>query len=141
MNMMQEALCMCCSDITRYKRKSQEVSNKIRLLKGVITCQNINNEEYKEFERKFHHKIYILQNDKMHCHFMCGECRKAKTNELSIKEDQLRELLWKVFFLIYSTGDERLYHNTLRILQGDYPITYRNLEQLWYLRKKVCVNE
>lgn len=71
---------------------------------------------------------------------MCGECRKAKTNELSIKEDQLRELLWKVFFLIYSTGDERLYHNTLRILQGDYPITYRNLEQLWYLRKKVCVN-
>lgn len=135
-----ETLCMCCSDIARYKRKVRETSNKIRLLENVISCQNIDEEEYKKFERKIHCRIYILQNDRMHCHFMCGECR-LKTNELNVEEDRLRKLLWKVFFLTYSTGDEKLYHNTLRILQGDYPITYKSLEQLWYLRKKVCVNE
>ena len=141
MNMLQkEALCMCCNDLTRYKRKSDDVSRKNDLLKRVVSNQSIDEEQYKVFRKKYQNLIYILQNDSTHLHLMCGACDKVNNSEIRLKEDQLRELLWKVFFLIYKQGDDELYHCTLRLLQGDYPITYVSLERLWYMRKKE-VNE
>ena len=141
MNLMQnEALCMCCSDLTRYKRKKEEVSNKINLLERIVSYQRIDNKQYNEFKKKYHH--LILYNESTHCHFMCGVCRKVNDIELRLIEDHLRNLLWKVFFLIYTQGDEELYYNTLRLLQGDYPIIYNSLKRLWYIRtKEVNVNE
>ncbi len=129
---MREALCMCCSDITRYKRKVSEVSVKINLLQRILSVQRIDVKEYEEFRRKYRHRLFILQNDSTHFHFMCGECLKADRSELKIKEDQLREVLGKVFFLISKTHDESIYHNTLRLLQGDYPITYNCLVRMWH---------
>jgi hypothetical protein len=136
MNLMQhEALCLCCSDLIHYRRKVEEISEKINLLRRISYNQSIDYRKYNEFKMKFHQRFFVLQNDSTHCDFICGKCRKIN-NELSLMEDQLRNILWKVFFLIYSFEDESLYHNTLNILRGDYPITFYNLEELWYNRKR-----
>lgn len=137
MNLVQhETLCMCCSDLTRYRRRENEVSNKINLLERIVSCQSIDNRQYEEFRKEYHHKIFILYNDSSHLYFKCGMCRKVNESDLRLKEDQLRNILWKVFFLIYKQGDEELYHNTLRLLQGNYPITLNSLKRLWYMRKR-----
>ncbi|WP_370845684.1 hypothetical protein [Eubacterium sp.] len=136
MDLMQNALCMCCSDYCRYCRKRNEVTEKVNLLTRIVHIQDINVEEYRKFRSKYSKEIHIIQMDSIHLHFMCGVCRKVNSNDIKIKEDQLRNLLWKVFFLIYTSEDELLYSNTLRILQGDYPITYRNLKRVWQTRKR-----
>lgn len=134
---MVHQYCVVCSDIRRFNSEVSRVENKIRNLQATLSRFKINENEKEEWINKHHYDLQnIIANDAKNIHFMCGACYKANLSLMYNAEDRLREILITVFFVICKNNDESLYSATLRTLQGDYPITYKILERLYYKSKK-----
>ena len=71
-------------------------------------------------------------------HFMCGYCMKANTNELFRENEEITDLVLK--FLAFAKTNysadpekcEKIFHEILRNLRGNYPKIAYNLEQYWF---------
>ena len=138
MNIQQFNLaCSVCSDKRRFELNENDLDVRIRKLQDILNRHKINDEEYSEFLKKEGRNYLLLINhDRIHNHFMCGKCLRANTSLFEAKENHLKKLICKLFFLVYKEANYEVCHNTLRIIQGDYPIICDGLRRLWYSRKR-----
>lgn len=132
--LQRHAICMCCNDATRFKTAVAKVNNKNRILSNMISRFAVDKKKFSVWINLYRRSLFIIQNDAKHIHFMCGTCFYVNESEMTGAETKLRETLYIVFYIVYYFGDETIYHETLRLLQGDYPITYHSLEKLWHER-------
>lgn len=111
----QQTLCLCCSDLKRYQQALDSVRRITTILRQRIPPGT---KECQDFEP--------LALDGHHIHFMCGQCHQVG-NELPYAELGLKKLLRQA--AMAAKDDNTLYHETLRLLQGEFPVTYRTFEK------------
>lgn len=128
--------CMGCYDSKKFKNMVHEINNIKNNIETFTRFHKIRipEIEFKNWNRKNSHKLYIIYNDKKHPHFMCGYCHKVNLDELTIAENSLRNTISKVFFIVQSETEsieskKVLVNYVLNLLAGNYPITYRSLER------------
>ena len=127
---MLRTTCMLCNDKRKFGQTVDEVRNinySIRRMFGGVREININ---LHHFDREDEQIYRSIVNDKKRVHFMCGSCFQINKNDLDREQQRLYLLIVGLVkaYKNESINKECLYR-VLRIVQGHYPIIYREIER------------
>lgn len=139
---MFNAHCLVCSDKNSFRSKVFSIKNvENRLLNLIsiylrkIDCKKL--EVPNEISKKVR---YGVSNEHSHSHLMCGHCHEVDENSLRRLDETIHQSLSVICTILKDdrlTKDEKneLYHKSLQIFRGNYPISYRFLER--YYNKEI----
>jgi len=140
MNNFELTKCMCCHDANHFTVLVHEVENIVRNIETLLYSFRIDDIEFKKWKSKIRlNSLYLIQTDSKHPHFMCGYCFQVNLDSLRIAEDSLRNVLYKVCYVIETEEKDKtriLLNNVLNSLAGHYPCTYMNLSQFYKKTKE-----
>lgn len=127
---MLRTTCMLCNDKRKFGQTVDEVRNinySIRRMFGGVREININ---LHHFDREDEQIYRSIVNDKKRVHFMCGSCFQINKNDLDREQQRLYLLIVGLVkaYKNESINKECLYR-VLRIVQGHYPMIYREIER------------
>ncbi len=119
--------CEMCSDYRQYQATVADLENICRHIKRLVLSLS---EKARNENKDIPHSCGIrpLDVDAAHPHFMCGQCHKAG-NWLTLAEDDLKHLLIKAACLLQAMKAPEVYREILHLLQGRYPVTYRDFQK------------
>lgn len=124
--------CMICNSKSNFDMvlmDARRILERINELSNVVRSEShIEREKYMKYEREM-----------MYCsrvpNFMCGQCHMVNTYELDRVEEQLKEAVSKLIFLLTNNTDVAINirisikYRALDNLRGFYPKLYRVLEK------------
>lgn len=136
---MFNAHCLVCSDKNSFRSKVfsiKNVENRILNLISIylrkIGCKKL--EVPNEISKKVR---YGVSNENSHVHLMCGHCHEVDENSLRRLDETIHQSLSVICTILKDdrlTKDEKneLYHKSLQLFRGNYPISYRFLERYYH---------
>lgn len=138
---MLNAHCLVCSDKNSFRGKVFSLENvQRRVLELISLYERKLNSRNIEVPRDISREVlHGVSNEHNHHHMMCGHCPQVDSNKIKRIDDKIHQGLAVICTILNNeeldeNDKNNLYHASLQIFRGHYPMSYRFLERYYHTK-------